>query len=177
VFLPGLPLRVEAALAPQGGDATGDAFSVAGAGLVVKTAFSLAEAELVTAGTPVRIAADDAGVELTGTLASIAERPGTDGQDAQHRAATVVPDGAGPELKDASVRVTVPVESTDGDVLAVPLPALSAAADGSSRVEVESGPGHTRVVRVEPGLTAQGLVEVRPEEGALAEGDRVVVGR
>jgi multidrug efflux pump subunit AcrA (membrane-fusion protein) len=76
------------------------------------------------------------------------------------------------------VRITIPVESTDGEVLAVPIAALSATADGTSRVEVAEGEGGaTRFVTVNPGLSAEGYVEVDPVDGNLGEGDRVVVGR
>ncbi|HZI36861.1 MAG TPA: hypothetical protein VFF24_01045, partial [Acidimicrobiia bacterium] len=76
----------------------------------------------------------------------------------------------------ANVRVTIPVSSTGGAVLAVPAAALSATADGSTIVQVEEDDGALRTVTVEPGLAAGGLVEVTPVEGQLAEGDLVVVG-
>lgn len=176
VFLAGLPLRVESAPAGRGAEATGDVFTVAAADLVVSTSLSLSEADLVEVGAPATVRADDAGVELPGVVARIADRPGTDGLDAQHRAATITLTDAPAELKDASVRVTIPVESTDGEVLAVPLAAVSASADGTSRVQVEQAPGQARVVVVDPGLAAEGLVEVRVTEGTLEEGDQVVVG-
>jgi len=67
------------------------------------------------------------------------------------------------------------VNSTETDVLAVPVAALSVAADGTSRVEVKADDGTTHFVGVTPGLTAKGLVAVIPT-GALAAGDLVIVG-
>ena len=82
----------------------------------------------------------------------------------------------------SSARIIVDVASTGGEVLVVPVAAVSLGADGTSRVEVErqpvtdDGPGLTESVEVEVGLTADGLVEIRPVGATLDEGDRVVVG-
>jgi hypothetical protein len=82
----------------------------------------------------------------------------------------------------SSARIIVDVASTGGEVLVVPVAAVSLGADGTSRVEVErepitdDGPGLTESVTVEVGLTADGLVEIRPVGGTIEEGDRVVVG-
>ena len=73
------------------------------------------------------------------------------------------------------MRVTVPVESTEGPVLSVPVSALSLAADGSSRVQRSTDAG-LEFVTVEPGLSAGGFVQVTPTQGALEPGDLVVVG-
>lgn len=87
------------------------------------------------------------------------------------------------QLQGENVRVTLAVGATDGEVLSVPLAALTAGPGGESRVEVvESDPregedAKTRLVIVEPGLAAKGAVEVTPVEGKLAEDDLVVVGR
>ena len=53
--------------------------------------------------------------------------------------------------------------------------ALSLAADGSSRVQVQDG-AQLRYVVVKPGLAADGFVEVTPSEGKLEPGQLVVVG-
>ena len=74
------------------------------------------------------------------------------------------------------MRVTIPVSSTGGEVLAVPAAALSATAAGDTILQVEED-STLRTVTIEPGLAAGGLVEVTPIEGDLAEGDWVVVGR
>ena len=56
-------------------------------------------------------------------------------------------------------------------VTAVPVSALLALAEGGYAVELD-GPSGTRLVAVEPGFFADGMVEV---EGAIEPGDRVVV--
>jgi multidrug efflux pump subunit AcrA (membrane-fusion protein) len=73
------------------------------------------------------------------------------------------------------VVLTITVDSTEGEVLAVPVAALSVAADGTSRVEVQEADGTTRFVTVTPGLAAKGLVAV-VSNGPLAAGDLVIVG-
>lgn len=76
----------------------------------------------------------------------------------------------------ASVKVTIEIGASDGKVLTVPLAAVRTSADGKSRVQVRRG-GGTRDVQVTVGLSAAGLVEVKPADGALKRGDEVVVGQ
>jgi multidrug efflux pump subunit AcrA (membrane-fusion protein) len=75
-------------------------------------------------------------------------------------------------LDEAPVDVEVVADSAE-DVLAVPVTALLALAEGGYAVEVDAGGGTTRLVAVDPGFFAGGLVEVTSTE--LQEGDRVVV--
>jgi peptidoglycan hydrolase-like protein with peptidoglycan-binding domain len=76
-------------------------------------------------------------------------------------------------LDQAPVDVSVVTESKE-DALAVPVTALLALLGGGYAVEVPDGTT-TRLVAVEPGLYADGYVEIA--EGELAEGDTVVVPR
>jgi hypothetical protein len=86
-------------------------------------------------------------------------------------------------VQGRNVRVTIPVGSTSGEVLYVPVAALTAGPGGESRVEVVEGDprdgerAQTRIVVVETGLAAGGQVEVTATDGDLGEGDLVVVGR
>ena len=88
-----------------------------------------------------------------------------------------------PQLQGQNVRVTIPVGSTQGEVLSVPLAALTAGPGGESRVEVVVGDprtassAETRLVVVETGLAAAGYVEVAALDDELAQGDLVVVGQ
>ncbi len=75
-------------------------------------------------------------------------------------------------LDEAPVDVEVISDSVSG-VMAVPVSALVALAEGGYAVEVDSGGGATRLVAVEPGFYADGLVEV--ESAGLSIGDMVVV--
>ncbi|ROQ68127.1 putative peptidoglycan binding protein [Streptomyces sp. 840.1] len=76
----------------------------------------------------------------------------------------------------ASVKVTIKIGDSDGKVLTVPLAAVRTSADGKARVQVLRGTG-VGDVRVTVGLSASGLVEVKPDGAALKQGDAVVVGR
>ena len=121
-------------------------------------------------------------METAGEITSIAEKAGNDDLDEQHVRVMIsmdsVPTGA-QQLNDLPVRITIPISSTgDTLVLVVPVAAVSLAADGTSRVEVETDPKkETKLVNVKPGISSNGLVQVDPlEEGSLNEGDRVVVG-
>ena len=87
------------------------------------------------------------------------------------------------EVQGTNLRVRIAVGATEGEVLNVPLAALTAGPGGETRVEIVDGDpregeqAETRLVVVETGLAAQGAVEVRPVEGELEAGDLVVVGR
>jgi hypothetical protein len=75
-------------------------------------------------------------------------------------------------LDGAPVTVSVVRERRE-DVLAVPVSALLALAEGGYAVEVVDGPGRTHLVGVETGLFEDGFVEVRSAE--LDETMQVVV--
>lgn len=76
----------------------------------------------------------------------------------------------------ASVKVTIEIGASDGKVLTVPLAAIRTSADGKARVQVQRDSGLSDV-QVTVGLSAAGLVEVKPAGGALKQGDNVVVGK
>jgi hypothetical protein len=81
------------------------------------------------------------------------------------------------ELVGTTVTVKISVGSTESAVLTVPVAAVVTSADGRPRVQVELPGDRTRDVTVTTGLAADGNVQVTPvEQGALEEGDRVVVG-
>jgi multidrug efflux pump subunit AcrA (membrane-fusion protein) len=110
-------------------------------------------------------------------IAFKADRAGTDGVQPDRIYLEITPTEIPPEIVGTNVRVTIPVSSTGGEVLAVPAAALSATANGSTIVQVDEDGETLRTVTVRPGLAAGGLVEVTPLEGELQEGDWVVVGR
>lgn len=75
----------------------------------------------------------------------------------------------------AAVKVTIKVGASDGKVLTVPMAAIHTSSDGRARVKVEHGDIVTDV-HVTVGLSTAGIVEVKPDGGALKAGERVVVG-
>jgi peptidoglycan hydrolase-like protein with peptidoglycan-binding domain len=176
VFFPTLPLRIDSVKVKRGDAATGEVMTVSGANLAVEALVTVADAKLLTVGMDVRLEAPDLSLDLAGKITEIAEKPGTDGADAQHVHIVIQPIDPPANFKDAAVKVTIPVKSTAGEVLVVPVAAVSSGADGSARVDVVDADGQHREVQVETGLSAGGLVEVTPLNGELKEGDRVVVG-
>jgi hypothetical protein len=177
LFFPTLPLRVDTVRARRGDSASGKVMTVSNSRLAVDSSLSLNDAELVRPGAEVRLAEPDLGIEATGTVTEVADRPGTHKVDPSRVYLEVTPHSAPAQLVGASVTLTIAVKSTGRAVLAVPVNAVSVAADGSSRVQVDGAGTGDDYVTVEPGLAAQGLVEVQPVSGRLEPGAQVVVGR
>ncbi len=176
VFVPVLPVRVEEVTAVVGVAASGPVMSVTDYQLAVDSALALDAAPLVRPGMPVAIDEQALGVKAKGIVEQVASTPGTRGVDGYHFYVEVRVVETQARLEGVSLRLTIPVESTKGAVLAVPTSALSLAADGTSRVQVQRGNGALEYVVVKPGLAADGYVEVTPVDGALAPGELVVVG-
>jgi hypothetical protein len=175
IFVPNTPVRVtELAVAP-GDEPVGAIMTVTGVVVTIDSSLPLEEAPLVQEGMEVLIDEPDLGIEETGVVSRVADTPGTDGVDGFHVYLEVLVDGAPPTLVGASVRLTIPIESTEGPVLVVPVSALSLAPDGSSRVQ-RATDGRLEFVGVDPGLSAGGFAEVTPIDGTLEAGDLVVVG-
>jgi multidrug efflux pump subunit AcrA (membrane-fusion protein) len=79
-------------------------------------------------------------------------------------------------LNGENVLVTVQTGQTEGPVLTVPVAAIVTTASGTSYVTVAAASGAQSRVRVTPGLSENGYVQVTPAApGSLAAGDRVVV--
>jgi hypothetical protein len=175
VFLPSLPVRVEEVTAVVGSAASGPILSVTDHQLAVDAGLALDSAPLVKPGMPVAIDEPALGIKATGVVHRVADTPGTHGVDGYHIYCEVRVQEAAMPLQGFSVRLTIPIQSTQGEVTVVPLSALSLAADGTSRVQVERN-GALEFVAVEPGLSADGFVEVAPVRGTLAPGELVVVG-
>jgi hypothetical protein len=143
--------------------------------LSIDSSLTLEAAPLVKPGMKVEIDEQALGVKATGTVQTVASTPGTRGVDGFHIYFEVRVDATPVKLDGFSVRLTIPIKSTDGAVTAVPMSALSLAADGSSRVQVQEE-GELKYVVVKPGLSADGFVEVTPSSGKLEVGQLVVVG-
>jgi hypothetical protein len=176
VFAPRVPLRVSELVVAPGDKLEGPVVKATDAVVAIDGGLPLADASLVHAGMRVTIDEPDLGIAATGTISQVAQTPGTNGVDGFHIWFEIVVDGSPPNLVGVAVRLTVAVESSRGQVLAVPTSAVSLAADGSSRVQRDDGHGGVTSVEVRPGLSAAGYVEVTPVQGTLGPGDLVVVG-
>lgn len=176
VFVPSLPVRVADIPAVVGGPASGHVLSVTDYKLSVDSSLTLQNAPLVKAGMPVTIDEPDLGVTAKGVVEQVAAEPGTRGLDGYHVYFEVrVAEAGTGKLDGVSVRLTIPTETTRGAVLAVPTSALSLAADGASRIQIQDK-GELRYVVVKPGLSAGGFVEITPVDASLEAGQLVVVG-
>ncbi|MFT4136151.1 hypothetical protein [Microbacterium sp.] len=181
LFLTQLPRRVDDVKAVRGNVLEGVAMTVSGAAVRLTGAAAEADARLLTVGSPARFELPD-GAEVGAKITEVTAQ-----EEGERWLIALEPDPLTPEqvsqVQGSNVRVRIGVGSTEGEVLSVPLAALSAGPGGESRVEVvegdprEGAAAKTRLVVVEPGLAAHGAVEVAPVEGELAEGDLVVVGR
>jgi hypothetical protein len=175
-FFEVFPLRVDTVNVRRGDSGSGEILKVSGSRLAIDSSVPVEDAEPIEVGDRVVISLRSRGIEVTGTITVKADRPGTDGVDAQRVYLEIIPDEVRAELNEANVRITIPVESSGGEVLAVPAAAISATAGGSSQIEVEQSDGTTRFVAVVPGLSSRGLIQVTALDGEVGEGDRVVVG-
>ncbi|MGH3116520.1 MAG: peptidoglycan-binding protein [Gaiellales bacterium] len=175
IFVRSTPVRVSKLFVGRGDPPEGRLMTVTDVVVAIDSSVPLEEAPLVKPGMKVLIDEPDLGIDESGVVSRVAGTPGTNGVDGFQVYIEVTVDGSPARLVGASVRLTVPVESTEGAVLAVPISALSLAPDGSSRVQRATN-GGLEFVRVEPGLSADGFVEVTPIEGTLEPSDPVVVG-
>lgn len=175
VFIPVLPVRVEQVSGIVGSAASGQILSVTDNQIVIDSSLPLEVAPLVKPGMEVAIDEPSLGFKATGTVETVAESPGTRGVDGYHFYFAIRVGQTPTPLQGFSLRLKMPIKSTQGAVTTVPMSALSLAADGTSRVQIENK-GALEYVTVEPGLRANGFVEVKPIEGKLEPGQLVVVG-
>ncbi len=169
MFIDG-PVRVAAVAGVAGQRASEAGIEVTSPERAVHVDLAVEDAELLAVG-------DTADVELASgeVLAATVATIGTAEIDAADGAATLpvtLTVTGGDALAEGSpVDVIVEIEAAE-DVLAVPVEALLALAEGGYAVERAAGAGATELVAVELGVFADGMVEV---VGDLAPGDQVVV--
>lgn len=181
LFLTELPRRVDEVKVKRGDVLADAAMTVSGATIRLTGAAAAADGELIAKGGDATFELAD-GTEHHAKIAEVSQGKG----DSARWTVILEPDPLKPEqieaLKGTNVRVKVPVGKTEGEVLSVPVAAVTAGPGGESRVEVvDSDPrdgdeAKTHMVVVETGLAAKGAVEVTPVEGELEKGDLVVIG-
>lgn len=178
IFVPSLPRRVQGVKAEIGEQPQAGLFKLIGGAPEVEVEVPRAQQRLLKLDALATITDTDKDEELPGTIVYVAERPGTDGAgDAMYRVRIRPTSGDTSNLIGLNVRVTIPVDSTEKAVLAVPLPALFTKPNGSVHVQVREKDGSTRNVQVKTGLGAEGMVELGSIKGQLNEGDLVVIGQ
>lgn len=182
LFLTELPRRVDAVNVKRGSQIQGSVMTVSGATVRLTGAAAEADARLLQVGAEGTFELPD-GTQQRAVVTEL--KPGKESNARWE--VLFEPDPLTAEqitqLQGSNVRVRIAVGATEGDVLSVPLAALTAGPGGESRIEiVESDPregkdADTRTVVVKTGLAAKGAVEVSAVDGDLEEGDLVVVGR
>ncbi|MCU1356738.1 MAG: peptidoglycan-binding protein [Acidimicrobiales bacterium] len=168
------PVRIAARVAEVGAPAGGPALKVTSPDQRVSVALEASSQGLVKVGDAVKVTLPD-DTTLPGKVATVGTTvtPGDDqaGTSASIAVTVALDDPkAAAGLDEAPVQVSV-VQSQATDVLAVPIQALLALAEGGYGVQKQVG-SRSPLVAVKLGASADGLVEVT---GDLAEGDRVVV--
>ncbi|MCX5235549.1 peptidoglycan-binding protein [Streptomyces prunicolor] len=195
VFLPKLPARLDKVSVKAGDTPSAQIGTVTSSDVVVQAAVPGTDAQLLRHGMTARLTMAD-GKSAQGTVDVVAD--GSDSSSGADSAATApsttddtdsaadstaavqvritVPE-PGPLAgeAEAAVKVTIKVGASDGKVLTVPMAAIHTSADGRARVKVERGDAVTDV-HVTVGLSAAGIVEVKPDGGTLEAGEKVVVG-
>ncbi len=164
VFIPGA-LRVADVGGVLGQPASEAGITVTATDPTINVQLEVADATLLAAGDGVTVELPD-GTTVPGTVVSIGEAS-TDESGATTIPVEVTVEG-GVELPTGSpVDVLVEIVAAE-DVLAVPVEAVLALAEGGYAVEVREGSG-TQLVGVELGTFADGFVEIT---GDVAEGAR-----
>jgi peptidoglycan hydrolase-like protein with peptidoglycan-binding domain len=174
VFLPAT-VRVNEVLASVGSAVNpgSPVLGISSADQVVTFDLPAANQGLLAVGQEVNIEMPD-GTDTPGSVLSIASVATASQQgDAAFEVKIVLGDpSVAVGLDEAPVDIEV-VSDSVSNVMAVPVSALVALAEGGYAVEVDAGTGSTRLVAVEPGFYADGMVEITSD--ILTVGDMVVV--
>lgn len=213
LFLSSLPRRVDEVRVKRGDVLQGTAMTVSGATLTVTGTVAKQDAELLSKGLPATFA-PAGGAELKATVTRI-DKPGTKTEGSGQGGSASADAGSGDsggsggdapkssdrytvfldpgnltaeqieQLRGTNVRLKIPVASTKGEVLSVPIAALSTGSGGENRVELlisskqngKDRTDETATVTVKAGLAADGYVEISSADPRIKAGAKVVVGR
>ncbi|MFJ6464028.1 peptidoglycan-binding protein [Streptomyces sp. NPDC091387] len=202
VFFPKLPVRLNKVTVKTGDTVSGPIGTVTSSDLEVQATVPGTDAELLRKGMAVELTTTDgkkaqgtvsalgAGAasstttdDSEGTAGTTSQSTGTGAADASATGTTapvqlrisVPASGDLADEAETAVKVTIKIGASDGKVLVVPLAAIRTSSDGKARVQVERD-GKVSDVHVTVGLSAAGLVEVKPAGSTLKQDDHVVVG-
>ncbi|NDU72092.1 hypothetical protein GWI34_05555 [Actinomadura sp. DSM 109109] len=182
MYIPSFPAQITKLGGGLGGKVSGDLLKVTLGSLKLTGRLDPASEDAVKPGQDAKVLLEDTGRQYTATVSKVGDlvkpKQGGSGDTGPYIPVTLNaprPWNVGLEGQDA--RITVAEAATEGAVLAVPIGAITAPADGQTSVTVVQAGEVRRRVRVIAGMSADGYVEIRPVGGDLREGDTVVVGR
>lgn len=186
LFVDNLPRRVDSVAVSRGDTLTGEALSLSGAELQIRTSAPEDQAQVLEPGMEAVLSVGDQ--HIPAVIESLRQPSGSadsgEGESSGspspgRRELILLPEEITEEQREtlvgANIRVTIPLESTGGEVLAVPVAALTAGPGGETRVEVLHEQERTETITVQTGLSAEGYAEITG--GDLQPGELVVVGR
>jgi hypothetical protein len=196
VFLTSMPRRVDVVNVRLGSvigetnnnsdeEGDGSALVLSGNTIKVVAQVPLAEAVLLEVGDLVEIEGPDAMIDATvSSICAEAGLGGTEGSMDRCAVGIKLGDLGGVDRSEllGNVQATIQVGASGPDALAVPIAAVSAGVGGKARVQQVSAESlNTEVpvtvwVEIEPGLSAEGYVEIKSSTPTLAAGDLVVLG-
>ncbi|WP_436501805.1 hypothetical protein [Actinokineospora sp. HUAS TT18] len=198
-FVPTLPATVATMSATAGSAPPEVLCTLAGGDLVVRAVLDAEQARQVRPGHAVDITSEVLGAHARGAVAAIAPRTnpaeresaGSEENPQGADALAAEPEHPGAELElivraatpldaklaNQNVRLVVVAAATESAVLVVPVAAVSSRADGQAQLIRADEDRREHRVAVTAGISGGGYIEVTPVDGALAAGDRVVIGR
>lgn len=176
VFVQDPPLRVTKVHHRPGDLVTGPLVTVTDSDVVIDGFVRVEQSGRVRPGARVLVDEPALGIDTEGQVVSVADRPGTHGADGFHVHFEVAVPRPPAALVGASVRLEVPIRSTESARITVPVTAVTLGPDGGARVQRALEGGGFEYVPVETGFSADGYVAVVPRSGELTVDDRVVVG-
>ena len=168
MFLDQVPVRVSESLQSQGSEIAGDIMMVSGSRLILQASAPGDQSHLLAVGMDVRTEDPLTGGLISGAISVVADRPGTNGVPGDRVYIEVILEDISAELVGENLKLTIPINTTGGEVLVVPSAALFATADGETHIEVENEDESLRTIRVRTGLAAGGLVEIWRPSGDRA---------
>ena len=173
------PVRVSSYVAAVGDSASGTIYNVTGTTRSIQVALDPANQAYVTLGAHVSVTLPDGNnvdgvIYAIGTVATVTPSSGGGGGGGGTTTTIPVtillPKQPKDALDDSPVTVNL-VSSRVKNVLTVPVNALLALAEGGYAVEKVNADGTTTLVKIAPGMFANGFVQV---SGNVSEGETVV---
>lgn len=177
VYSKNFPLSVSSLILNQGDYITGPIMVVSDSQLVIDSSISIDNSKYIYNGMEVYIDEVDLGIKETGKISYVSDSPGTHGVDAYHIYIEVsLSTKITKKLDGLSVRINIPLKSSNGKVLVVPLSAISLSSNGESRIQLKGNDNLLKYSTITSGLVANGYAEILNSEIKLNDGDLVVIG-